>query len=70
MPRRADAAGPVGSPTSDSTRAMVTAESRRFLTVIYSFSSRAELERALTLAAGRFRTLAGALKMEYGVVER
>ena len=49
---------------------MVTAESRRFLTVIYSFSSRAELERALTLAADRFRTLAGALNMEYGVVER
>ena len=70
MPLLADAAGPVGSPTSDSTRAMVTAESRRFLTVIYSFSSRAELERALTLAAGRFRTLAGALNMEYGVVER
>ena len=70
MPLLADAEGPVGSPTSDSTRAMVTADSRRFLTVIYSFSSRGELEKAMALAAERFRTLAGALNLECGMVER
>lgn len=70
MPLLADAAGPVGSPTSDSTRAMVTSESRRLLTVIYSFSSREALEKALLLASSRFQTLAGAEELESGIVER
>ena len=70
MPLLADASGPVGSPTSDSTRAMVTPETRRLLTVIYSFSPRAELEKALALAARRFETLAGASGLEFGMVER
>ncbi|WP_294489267.1 phenylalanine--tRNA ligase beta subunit-related protein [uncultured Mailhella sp.] len=70
MPLLADDAGPVGSPTSDSTRAMVTPESRRLLTVIYSFSPREELEKALALAADRFGTLAGTCNLEFGIVER
>ena len=70
MPLLADEAGPVGSPTSDSTRAMVTPESRRLLTVIFSFSPRVELEKALALAADRFGTLAGACNLEFGIVER
>ena len=70
MPLLADEAGPVGSPTSDSTRAMVTPESRRLLTVIYSFSSREALEEAIRLAVSRFQTLAGAEGLEFGMVER
>ena len=70
MPLLADEAGAVGSPTSDSTRAMVTTESRRFLTVIYSFSSRCEVEKALALASSRFEKLAGAREIVCGIVEK
>ena len=70
MPLLADARGPVGSPTSDSTRAMVRLESRRLLTVLYAFSPRAELERALNIAVSRFSELAGAGNMTYGIVEK
>ena len=70
MPLLADDRGPVGSPTSDSTRAMVRLESRRLLTVIYAFSPRTELERALDIAVSRFSELAGAENMAYGIVEK
>ena len=70
MPLLADGAGAVGSPTSDSTRAMVRLKSRRLLTVIYAFSPRAELERALNIAVSRFSELAGAENMTYGIVEK
>lgn len=70
MPLLADDRGPVGSPTSDSTRAMVRLESRRLLTVIYAFSPRAELERALNIAVSRFSELAGAGNMTYGIAEK
>lgn len=70
MPLLADAAGPVGSPTSDSLRAMVRPESRRLVTVIYSFSPRSALEKALALAADRFERLVGATGLEFGIVER
>ena len=69
MPLLADDRGPVGSPTSDSTRAMVRPESRRLLTIIYSFSARENLERALELAVRRFKELAGAEGLTYGMVE-
>lgn len=70
MPLLADEEGAVGSPTSDSTRAMVTADSRRFLTLIYSFSSRREVEKALALASTLFKELAGAGGMMCGIVEK
>ena len=69
MPLLADAEGPVGSPTSDSTRAMIRLESRRILTAIYSFSPRPELEKALDIAARRFIELAGAKGLVSGIVE-
>ena len=70
MPLLSDEAGAVGSPSSDSTRAMVTMKSRRFLTVIYSFSSREEVEKALALASSRFEELAGAQGIICGIVEK
>lgn len=70
MPLLADEAGPVGSPSSDSTRAMVTPESRRILTIIYSFSARRNLEKALELACERFRRLAGASELRFGILEK
>ncbi len=70
MPLLADEAGPVGSPSSDSTRAMVTFESRRILTVIYSFSARENLEKALELACGRFSRLTGVSALCSGILEK
>ncbi len=60
LPLLADERGPVGSPYSDSTRAMITGGSRRILTIIYAFSPRAALEAAVDLAAQRFTECAGA----------
>ncbi len=59
MPLLADRCGAFGSPTSDSTRAMITDSTRRMLTVIYSFSSLEELERTLALAKEYFSRFAG-----------
>lgn len=58
MPLLADAQGAFGCPTSDSTRAMITAESHEILTVIYAFSGRMALEKALSTAVFRFETYA------------
>lgn len=68
LPLLADEHGPVGSPTSDSTRAMITGESRRILTLMYSFSPLRELERAVELAAARFSALAGAEDLHKGIL--
>ncbi len=68
LPLLADEQGPVGSPTSDSTRAMITMESRSILTIIYSFSPLPALEQALELAAMRFSSLAGADALRTGIV--
>lgn len=70
MPLIADGAGAVGSPSSDSTRAMVRPESRSILTLIYSFSARTELEKALERARVLFTNLAGAQNLACGIVEK
>lgn len=69
MPVLADAAGPFGSPTSDSTRAMITPSATGILSIIFSFSPREALEDALTLAASHFARYAGATELEYGIIE-
>ena len=45
LPVFADARGPHGSPTSDSERTMVTAETRRVIAIIISFSGDEIVER-------------------------
>lgn len=45
LPVFADAAGPFGSPTSDSERAMVSLETKRILMVVFSFTGPEGLER-------------------------
>src|SRR6476646_2687341 len=45
LPVFADAAGPFGSPTSDSERAMVSLETRKILMVVFSFAGPQGLER-------------------------
>lgn len=59
MPLLADAGGPFGSPTSDSTRGMITGDTARGLTVIYCFSAGRALEAALELAVERLSRFAG-----------
>lgn len=54
MPLLADGQGAFGSPTSDSTRAMIALETRACLTAIFSFSARPRLEEALALTMKRF----------------
>ena len=51
LPVFADAAGPFGSPTSDSERAMVSLETKRILMVVFSFTGREGLERWMQRAA-------------------
>lgn len=69
LPLLADAAGAFGSPTSDSTRAMITPEAGRCLTVIFSFSPRAALDDALALAVRRFTEYADIRDVETRIVE-
>jgi DNA/RNA-binding domain of Phe-tRNA-synthetase-like protein len=45
LPVFADAAGPFGSPTSDSERAMVSLETKKILMVVFSFTGPQGLER-------------------------
>ena len=68
MPLLADGQGPFGSPTSDSTRTMITPGTRRVLTVIYAFSARDRLESALALAAERFAVFADAVRLRTGII--
>lgn len=69
MPLLADEEGPVGSPVSDSTRAMIRPESRHILTLIYSFSPCAELKAVLETASGLFVELGGAQELSAGIIE-
>lgn len=69
LPLLADARGPVGSPCSDSPRAMITETTRRCLCLVYGFSSRAALEAAVAEAAEAFASLSGASDMRSWIVE-
>ena len=69
LPLLADARGPVGSPCSDSPRAMITETTCRCLCLVYGFSSRAALEAAVAEAAEAFATLSGASDIWSGIAE-
>jgi DNA/RNA-binding domain of Phe-tRNA-synthetase-like protein len=55
LPVFADAAGPFGSPTSDSERAMVSLETRKVLMVVFSFTGPEGLDRWLQRAGELLR---------------
>ena len=59
LPVFADAAGPFGSPTSDSERAMVSLETRRVLMVVFSFSGPEDLDRWMNRAGELLRGYCG-----------
>lgn len=69
MPLLADWEGAFGSPTSDSTRAMITQETRSCLTVVFSFSARSKLEEALALTVKRFGQYANPSHAESFIIE-
>jgi len=60
LPVFADAAGPFGSPTSDSERAMVTLETKKALMVVFSFTVPEELEHWMNRATELLRRFCGA----------
>ncbi len=59
LPVFADSAGPFGSPTSDSERAMVSLETRKVLMVVFSFRGPDGLERWLQRASELLRRYCG-----------
>jgi DNA/RNA-binding domain of Phe-tRNA-synthetase-like protein len=69
LPVLADAAGPFGTPTSDSRRTSVTAETREVVAVVFGVTGRGELEAALEMLGMLLRTHCGAGDVELGYVD-
>lgn len=69
-PVLADAAGPFGSPISDSTRSMITAAGQRVLLVIYAplATPGPAVEAALAASAARLSEFAGGSEIEMRIV--
>jgi DNA/RNA-binding domain of Phe-tRNA-synthetase-like protein len=68
LPVYADANGPFGSPSSDSQRAMITAETRRIMLVVTAFSGRDGLEETIARAVALLRRFARAEAIETRIV--
>jgi DNA/RNA-binding domain of Phe-tRNA-synthetase-like protein len=68
LPVFADAAGPFGSPTSDSERAMVSLETRKVLMVVFSFCGSEGIERWVQRASELLRSYCGAEGIEISLV--
>jgi DNA/RNA-binding domain of Phe-tRNA-synthetase-like protein len=68
LPLFADAHGPFGSPTSDSERTAITAETRRLLMVLICFGEPADPAAALERTGELLRRFAGAAEVETAVV--
>ncbi len=60
LPVLCDAKGPFGSPTSDSTQAMITLDSQKIVTIIYCFTPEAQMAEILNKAAEQIKKYAGA----------
>lgn len=68
LPVFADAAGPFGSPTSDSERAMVTLETKKILMVVFSFTGPEGQERWMQRAGELLRQYSGGDGIETSLV--
>jgi DNA/RNA-binding domain of Phe-tRNA-synthetase-like protein len=68
LPVFADSAGPFGSPTSDSERAMVRLETRKVLTVVFSFTGPQGLEHWLSRASELLRGYCSGEEIETSLV--
>ena len=69
LPVLADEKGAIGSSTSDSERAIITAEAKEVLTLIYSFSDNKDLEKALKNAEKYLEQYAGASEITSWIVK-
>lgn len=69
LPALTDELGPVGTPTSDSVRAMITEEAEEILMLIYSFSGTEGLLEILHRAGGLLEKYCSAADIEYAVIE-
>ena len=58
LPVLYDNSGPFGSPTSDSTRTMVTPDTKNFLMVIFDFEGKAEMDKILQQITTDYTVLA------------
>jgi len=68
LPVLTDENGAFGSPTSDSTRAMITENSKEILTVIYDFSADDDLDAILKKASDYFAKFTAATNIETFIV--
>jgi DNA/RNA-binding domain of Phe-tRNA-synthetase-like protein len=68
LPVFADAAGPFGSPTSDSERAMVNMETRKILMVVFSFTGQEGFEHWMARASELLRRYCGSEGIETSLV--
>jgi DNA/RNA-binding domain of Phe-tRNA-synthetase-like protein len=68
LPVYADTEGPFGSPSSDSQRAMITAETRHILMVVTAFSGREGLAEVIERAVGLLRRYAEADAVNTAIV--
>ena len=68
LPVFADAAGPFGSPTSDSERAMVTLQTQKVLMVVFSFTGPQGLEHWVSRASELLRRYCGGEGIETSLV--
>jgi DNA/RNA-binding domain of Phe-tRNA-synthetase-like protein len=68
LPVFADTAGPFGSPTSDSERAMVSLETKKILMVVFSFTGPEGLERWMVRAGELLRRYCGGEGIESALI--
>ncbi|MDD5944992.1 MAG: phenylalanine--tRNA ligase beta subunit-related protein [Clostridia bacterium] len=68
LPVLRDDDGPFGSPTSDSTKAMIGLETKRVITIIYDFSPNADLDGILKKSSEYLAQYAGAKNIETFIV--
>jgi DNA/RNA-binding domain of Phe-tRNA-synthetase-like protein len=66
LPVLADAAGPFGTPTSDSRRTSVTTDTAEVIAVVFGVTGRGELAAAMEMLAELLRTHCGAEGVESG----
>ncbi|MDD5013458.1 MAG: phenylalanine--tRNA ligase beta subunit-related protein [Candidatus Pacebacteria bacterium] len=71
LPLFADEAGPFGSPTSDSEKAMITLDTKNVMVVIISFTGQSYLRDNIQRIVDLLCNYAGALRedVEFGIIE-
>jgi len=69
LPVLRDTLGAFGSPTSDSVRTSVTAQTQQFLMVVFGFGNFAEIQNTLNYAENILLTYAGTQQVDKWIIE-